>query len=194
MTPAFIYMLSFGFMVIVAGCGKRPGNASDRQRTVSPQSVNLAGITLYETIDSLQARLPNLQCEQKDADIKLCVWRPTEDERAQSFHGIDRLRLTFYKDTLQSISAQYLQMMDLEYRNFEQGIRGKYSRPTGVPSVDSNTTVWKYDSLIVTLVPNRKAHWTGSFQTYTPVLEFQERTLYRRWMETLEKRKVNPVY
>ena len=85
-------------------------------------------------------------------------------------------------------------MMDLEYKGFESGIRAKYSRSSGNATVDSTTTVWQYDSLIVTLIPNRKPHWTGSLQTFTPVLEFQERTLYRRWMEDIEKRKVNPVY
>ncbi|MBI1803196.1 MAG: hypothetical protein HY033_02375 [Ignavibacteriae bacterium] len=179
------------FAILLFGCGKR---SDDKQRTISPQSINLAGVALYETISSLQALLPNLRCEQRDVDIKLCVWRPTEEERKQTFRGIDQLKLTFYKDTLQSIDIQYLQMVDMEYENFEQGIRTKYARYTGNPGIDSNTTVWQYDSLIVTLVPNRKPHWTGTLSTYTPILEFQERTLYKRWMENLEKRKVNPVY
>ena len=193
MMQAFSYRLIFGLVVLLAGCGKRSGDG-DRSRTVSPRSVDIAGVTLYRTIDALQTFLPNLRCEQKDVDIKLCVWRPTDEERTQAFHGVDQLKLTFYKDTLQSVSVQYSQMMDMEYRNFEQSIRAKYARSTGIPSVDSTTTVWQYDSLIVTLVPNQKPHWTGSLLTYTPVLEFQERTLYRRWMEALEKRKVNPVY
>jgi hypothetical protein len=194
MNSLLLHRFMLSCILFAAGCGRHSGNDADPERTVSPHSVNLAGVALFKTFDSLQTLLPNLQCEQKDPDIRLCAWHPTDEEHKQAFRGIDQMKLTFYKDTLQSISAQYLPMMDLEYRNFEQSIRAKYARYTGVPSIDSTTTVWQYDSLIVTLVSNAKPHWTGSLLTYSPVLEFQERTLYRRWMEELEKRKVNPVY
>lgn len=163
-------------------------------KSISPQIVDIVGIKFFQTSKDLKTRFPYLRCEKKSDELQRCSLQTTAEEREGDFHGIDQLQLTFYQDTLHNIKIQYSQMFELEYNDFEAGVRGKYAYRYENNSIDSSGNLWQYDSLSVTVVPNRKQHWTASVFLYTPVIEFQERTIYSRWLDALDRRKTKTVY
>jgi len=186
------------FLFAFSSCKKSTRGGADSKtfmpRKVSPRDIDLAGIKLYLTSAEVKRQLPALRCGKKDGDMVVCNWKTTEADRQRIFRGIDQIRLTFYRDTAQTIRVQYSQMFDVEYTNFEQAVREKYAYALGDRITDTIGTEWRYDSLGITLIPNRKQHWTGSVFTYSPELEFQELYLYKRWLEALGKEKLKTIY
>ena len=185
------------FLVIVA-CNKDAPKVSDlinaARRNVSPHTVDLAGIRFYQTREEVKNRLPFLRCETKDNNIDVCSWKSNDDDRRREFKGINQIKLTFYRDTLQTIEVRYNEMFDAEYADFDRNVRDKYGYTIAGKLIDSMGNEWQYDSLKVTLFPNKKQHWTGSAFVFTPVLDFQERTIYLQWLHEVEQRKPQTLY
>ena len=164
------------------------------RRNLSPHIVDISGITFYQSSQELKEKLHGMRCEEKDHETQICTWKAMKEDRESGFSGIDKIQFTFYRDTLQSIKLQYLELFDVEYVNFERGVREKYAYAIAGKLLDTTGTEWQYDSLKVILTPNKKQHWTGSFFAFTPVLELQERNVYRRWLDAIEKQKTKTVY
>jgi hypothetical protein len=59
-------------------------------------------------------------------------------------------------------------MLDVEYAIFDRQIHEQYGSVPAGTSPDSVLTEWRYDSLLVTLTPNRRPHWIGQNMTYSP--------------------------
>ena len=191
----FLSLLSIMFVLSCNKHGPKGERAIDETpRSVSPFTIDIAGIKLYQTRKELEGRVSSLRCVEKDVDLALCDWRTTDKDRKGVYRGIGQIGFTFYRDTLQTIRVRYEQMLDAEYANFSAAVRTKYAFAVGDRIIDTTGDEWQYDSLEITLVPNRRQHWTGSVFTYTPELEFQERSLYHRWVESLGERKVKPIY
>ena len=191
-------MLLVGTIAFCTSCKRHsPGDVPKpppAKREISPRSIDLAGVKFYQTANETKARFPTARWEKKDNEIEVCSWRPTVEERDTLFNGIARLNFTFYRDTLQTIKVEYFQMLDVEYANFGKAVRQKYAYASADRISDNTATDWQYDSVGITLTPNRKQHWTGSLSTYTPVLEFQERYVYRRWLDAIQNRQVKTIY
>ncbi len=193
MKNIILLCISLSLLFAETSC-KRKVQKSETRTSLSPSSVNFAGITFYLTHEQLSSKLNMLRCSSSDPIVKKCVWRTNQNDREGVFRGIDEIQFTLYRDTVQTITLYYSQMLDIEYKNFNQAVQEKYSNHVGDFSLDTVNTEWTYDSLIVRFMPNRKKHWTNSMYTYTPVLEFQERMLYKRWIDDVEKQRVNALY
>ena len=184
--------------LVLVCCNKEAPKVSDlinaARRNVSPRTVDLAGIKFYQTREEVKNRLPFLRCETKDNNIDVCRWKTNNDDRRGEFKGIDQIKLTFYRDTLQTIEVRYSEMFDVEYADFDRSVREKYGYTIVGKLIDSTGNEWQYDSLKVSLFPNKKQHWTGSAFVFTPVLDFQERAIYRRWLNEMEQRKPQTLY
>ena len=135
-----------------------------------------------------------LRCSSSDPVVKRCRWTTTKHDREGVFKGIEEIQFTLYRDSVQTITILYNQMLDIEYKKFNQAVHQKYANLVGDLPVDTLNAEWLYDSLLVKFTPNRRKHWTATMYTYTPVLEFQERMLYKRWIADVEKQKVYALY
>lgn len=187
------WLCLFVSVLLVTSCSKRSPKLEPRT-SVSPSSIDLAGITFYLTHEQLSNKLNMLRCSSSDPIVKKCRWNTTREDREGIFKGIDEIQFTLYRDTIQTIAVYYSQMLDVEYSNFDKAVQEKYAIFIGDLPLDTMNAEWAYDSLIVRFIPNRRKHWTGSMYTYTPVLEFQERVLYKRWIDDVQKQKVNALY
>ena len=181
--------LFFGGMA----CKKRAPKP-EPHASLSPSSINLAGLTFYLTHGELESKLNMLRCSSSDPIVKKCRWSTTKRDRDGVFKGIDEIQFTLYRDSVQTITVYYTQMLDADYKNFDEAVHQKYASLTGDFTLDTVSAEWSYDSLLVKFMPNKKRHWTATMYTYTPVLEFQERMLYKRWIVEVEKQKVNALY
>lgn len=175
--------------MLLSSCGKQSGDVPG-PRALSPRDIHLPGIAFYMTPEEVSGRLAGLRCEAPEKTIRVCTWSP--DTRQDSFRGVSQLRLVFYRDSLHMISVRYAEMVDAEYVNFARAVREKYA--PALQAADSAGAQWIFDSVSVSLTPNRRRHWTGSIDTYAPVLEFQERVLYRRWLQEVSGQKPKEVY
>lgn len=185
-----VALLSIFIACTTWSCSERGTSPNHPRQHLSPYSIELAGLTLYMSEQELVSRLPGLRYGSGNEGLVICRWRTDQSVKETPFRGIDAITFTLYKDSLQAIRIEYTQMFDVEYREFESGVRDKYA---SMPS-DTVTLEWSYDSIRVALTPNRKKHWTGSIATFAPVLEFQERKLYGRWLEDLQRKKIRTIY
>lgn len=176
-----------------AACKKKAPKPEPRS-SLSPGSINLAGLTFYLTHNELSGKLNMLRCSSSDPVVKRCRWSTTRRDREGMFKGIDEIQFTLYRDSVQTITVYYAQMLDVEYKKFDQAIHEKYAKLIGDLPLDSVNVEWTYDSLLVKFMPNRKKHWTATMYTYRPVLEFQERLLYKRWIDDVDKQRVTALY
>ncbi len=188
----------FVLTVLCLNCSRQHPQTSDLinavRRTVSPVAINIGGIKLDQSNGDVRSIFPLMQCESKGNSIDICRWRTTAEDRKGPFKGIYQLILTFYHDTLQTIEVHYAEMFDAEYVDFDRNVREKYGYAIAGKIIDSTGTEWQYDSLKVLLIPNKKRHWTGSAFVFTPVLSFQERMIYSRWLTEVEQRKPNAPF
>ena len=164
------------------------------RRAISPRSVDIGGIRFYQSRVDIEQVVPFRKCDDKGLETMECSWKRTPQDSKNFLEGIDQLKLTFFRDTLKTLRAEYGQMFDVEYVNFEKAIRSKYAYAIAGHVIDTSGNDWLYDSLKITLIPNKKQHWTGSFFAFTPVLEFEERTVVKRWLDEVEKQKIKKVY
>jgi hypothetical protein len=178
--------------VVLAACsGKKE---FDKSFAVSPDDVDLAGIRFSLGKEALENQYPSVRCRSGEEGVITCTLTPAGDQRESQFPGVDEIKLTFFRDTLHTIRVSYGQMFDVEYKNFVSDVRKKYAYRTEDGDLDTVGMIWKYDILKVELTPNPKKHWTGSLMVYTPVLEFQQIAVYKRWLEALEQSKSKTIY
>ena len=177
----------------VTSCRKKSLNLEPRI-PLSPRSIDLAGVTFYLTHEQLSGKLNMLRCSSSDPVVKKCRWNTTRGDREGIFKGIEEIEFTLYRDSVQTIAVYYSQLLDAEYDNFDKAVQQKYATLIGNLPPDTANIEWPYDSLIVKFMPNRRKHWTGSMHTYTPVLEFQERMLYKRWIDDVQRQKTDALY
>ncbi len=186
------YIAFLMFAVLFAACsGKKE---FDKSFKVSPDAVNLAGIQFSVGKEALENQFPAIRCRSGEEGVMTCTLTPTNDQRESQFPGVDEMKLTFFRDALHTIRVSYGQMFDVEYKNFLSDVRKKYAYRTEDGDLDTVGMIWKYDALKVELTPNPKKHWTGSLMVYTPVLEFQQTVVYKRWLEALEQSKSKKIY
>jgi hypothetical protein len=145
------------------------GCSTDHRR-ISPHEINLNGINLYLSKSQTQAVIHSLVCAPLDNYTDTCSWILPEHEKVGTLSSVDQIKFIFQQDKLIMLSIYYSQMLDFEYRGLEMNIRDHY----GYPLKDTLATDWQYDSLRITLISNRREHWTGKFRISKPVLEFRE--------------------
>ena len=192
MQKIWLFTLSLCLFLALNSCRQAP--ETELRPPLSPGSINLAGLTFYLTHNQLSGMLNMLRCSSSDPIVKRCRWSPSRKDREGLFKGIDEIQFTLYRDSVQTITIYYTQMLDIEYKKFDEAIHQKYAVSKGNLPLDTANVEWSYDSLIVRFTPNKKRHWTTTMFTYTPVLEFQERMLYRRWIDDVEKQTVTALY
>ncbi len=157
-------------LVILPSCRHRPQN-----REIRPADVLLLGMRPGQSRTDLLAFMPSLVCQGNLPDSDACSYYPGQADRRGRFRGVDRVRCGFRSGALKRIRLEYGEMLDLEFAALDADIRSRYGdRPMGsIP--DSLFTQWRYDSLVVSLTPNRRPHWTRQLTTYKPVLEIVSR-------------------
>jgi hypothetical protein len=184
--------------LLLAGCWSDAPRISEiidaTRRNVAPSVVDIGGIRLRQSELEVKNVFPNMQCESKGNGVDVCTWKSAEEKGRKGFKGVERLKLTFYGSELQTIEVQYFEMFDVEYANFEQGVKNKYGYAIAGWLIDSSGNEWEYDSLKVILSSHKRPHWTGTMFVFTPALEFQDRTLYRKWLNEVDQRKSQTVY
>ena len=161
-------------LLIVCGCG-RHGSGGSGDRPLSPDAVNVSGIRFSQTPQEIRLLLPDAHCVKNSPEAEICSWIPGREERRGGFRGVERLLCRFRHDSLRSIRVEYLEMLDVEFSAFDKEVRGKYGYVPAPEGLDTLFAEWQYDSLAVSLTPNKRPHWTGQVSIYRPVLEFERR-------------------
>lgn len=118
---------------------------------------------------------PDARCVKNSAESEICSWNPGVAGRQGGFRGVERVGCRFHGDSLRSIFIEYLEMLDVEYAVFDKQTREKYGYLPAPEALDTVFVEWQYDSVAVSLTPNRRPHWIGQVKTYRPVLEFIRR-------------------
>ncbi len=161
-------------LLLVLGSGCSSDDAPSR-KSLSWNDIDIGGIRLRTDRAELQSKFRSLRCERKGFETYLCTWSPKA--RSGPFSGIDKVTLTFERDSLQRIRLSYKEMFDVDYRKFDKEIRRKYAGRQTEGGLDTVDCEWRYESVLVNLSPNRRQHWTGTFYVFSPTLEFQERNV-----------------
>jgi hypothetical protein len=161
-------------LFLLSSCG-RNGADSSGGRNLSPDAINISGIHFSQTPQELRVLLPDVHCVRNTPESEICSWIPGESDRRGGFRGVERVGCRFQRNSLRSIRVEYLEMLDVEYTEFDKQVREKYGFIPAPAGPDTLFTEWQYDSVAVSLTPNRRPHWIGQVTTYTPVLEFVKR-------------------
>jgi hypothetical protein len=166
MKSAFLGFIIVLSLLVISSCRHR-----SRAREIRGADVIILGMRLGQTRTDLLAIMPSMVCAGSLADSEFCSYFPGEADRKGRFRGVDRVRLGFRSGALKRIRLEYGEMLDVEFAALDGDIRSQYGdKPMG-STPDSLYMEWRYDSVIVSLAPNRRPHWTREVTTYKPVLE-----------------------
>lgn len=157
-------------IMLIAGCSS---DDSSLRKGLSSRDVDIGGISFNSTRSGLRAKLNPMGCDTHGFEREICTWLPKA--RHGPFQGIQKIVLTFFRDSVRGIELDYAEMFDVQYRNFNKEIRRKYAARHSFQGLDTLDCEWNYESVAVKFYPNRRQHWTGTFYVYTPALEFQWR-------------------
>ena len=147
-------------------CGEKNSSSiplSARQQSIaslSPHRVQIGGISFYQSYDEVKKRVRNLSCSTNYLGDTICYWKTTNGDSNRGFENIDQIIFTFVRDTLHEMKIDFLPMFDVEFSNFQAGIKQVFGSPTNIGSSDSSQIEWHSDSLNIILVPNKRLHWT----------------------------------
>src|SRR5258706_9796077 len=161
-------------LLILCGCGPH-GSPDYGDRALSPGGVNISGIRFSQTPEDLRALLPEAHCVRNAPETEICSWIPGQTDRQGGFRGVERVGCRVQHDYLRSIRVEYLEMLDVEFSVFDKQVREKYGYLPAAEGIDTLYIEWQYDSVAVSLTPNKRPHWIGQVSTYRPVLEFVKR-------------------
>ena len=146
----------------------------------SPRRIDIGGIRFYQSYREVISRVRPLTCSENYLGDRICYWRPDSYQKKHGFKGIDGIVFTFTRDTLHAMKVTYNEMLDIDYGFFNGKLKDMIGAPVTNASSDSSSIMWQSDSLVISMVPNRKQHWTKTVYVYTPVVEFRERILRKQ--------------
>src|SRR5260221_2097335 len=151
-------------ILILCGCGHH-GSLDYGDRALSPDAVNISGIHFSQTPQDLRALLPEAHCGGNAPETEICSWIPGSADRRGGFRGVERVGCRFQHDSLRSIRVEYLEMLDVEFSVFDRQVREKYGYLPVAEGIDTLYIEWTYDSVAVSLTPNKRPHWIGQVST-----------------------------